>query len=97
MGPVRIFISLAVLFLMSGCGANPFGNGPSTVSLNYGPSGGAPTATNIGTISGSLQSATTLLNAKASLSVGSPLSSMRLKTANGATAFLSIQGQILSK
>jgi hypothetical protein len=102
MGLVKLFMKLSILsvaLFVSGCGNNPFGNGPSTVSPGYGPPSipTLPSATNIGVISGSLQSATTSVNTNVSVSAGSPTSKLKYTASNGATVFLSVQGQMVSK
>ncbi len=95
-----IVLSLFLCSLVMGCGPNPFGSGATTISTTYGPNPSVPvvpSATNIAPITGSVQSGLTTQNARASLSVGAATSKMKLTTTNGATAYLSVQGQIISK
>lgn len=93
---IKIVGILFFISLLSAC-TNPFGDGDSSVDTNYGPKPTNTAPTNFEVVSGSNQGGTTALNRKAEVTVGSPVSKLKLKTSLNRTMYATVQGQIISK
>jgi len=93
---LKCFLLLSAFLCLVGC-SNPFGDSKSNVDTNYGTETSTPTPTGYQTISAArINVETVSRNHKLSLAVGNSPTSMKLKTTNNKTVYLSVQGQSLS-
>ena len=91
-------ISLIILFITSliGC-SNPLGSGKSFVDPNFGQSSPrAPFPSGYETVSGSKLMQTTGHGRKVDVTTGAPTTMMTTKTDKNRTAYISVQGQMVS-
>lgn len=84
------------LFFQLGC-TNPFGEGKSRISNNYGPDNSTTAPASYGVISGSNQGGKTTNNRIVQISAGATAEKLKLKTNNNRIVYLSVQGQLISQ